>query len=142
MTKEMYVTRHQMRTRFGASHQWFDQYMRGRGKIALSKLIQHAPPYFQPRLVDPLFTGTLRRTDGIAAYYKNGYAHREDGPAVIYPDGTKKWLIHGNLHREDGPAIEWADGAVEYYLHGIYLSSEDHWRRVLEGKKRNGGPPP
>ena len=76
------------------------------------------------------------------SYYKNGFLHREDGPASITPGGTKKWLIHGNLHREDGPAIEWADGAVEYYLHGIYLSSEEDWRRVLEGKKRTGGPPP
>jgi len=26
---------------------------------------------------------------------ENGYFHREDGPAVIYPDGTQYWYING-----------------------------------------------
>lgn len=25
----------------------------------------------------------------------NGAAHREDGPAVIFPDGVFRWYIHG-----------------------------------------------
>lgn len=62
-------------------------------------------------------------------HYVNGFIHNDDGPAVIYEDGSKEWyknglrhrdngkpaLVNGNrkewwlddrLHREDGPAIE------------------------------------
>jgi hypothetical protein len=31
--------------------------------------------------------------------------HREDGPAVIWPHGTKEWYQNGVLHREDRPAV-------------------------------------
>ncbi len=44
--------------------------------------------------------------------------HREDGPAVEWPDGSKYWYIHGKEHREDGPAIEYYDGAKEWYING------------------------
>jgi uncharacterized protein YfkK (UPF0435 family) len=62
--------------------------------------------------------------------------HREDGPAVELPDGTKYWYINGKLHsieyadgekqwfkngkrhREDGPAIEYNDGTKEWYMNG------------------------
>ena len=33
------------------------------------------------------------------------YFHREDGPALIYPDGTEYWFFNGRIHREGGPAI-------------------------------------
>lgn len=48
---------------------------------------------------------------------KNGELHREDGPAVMWENGTKEWWIHDQLHREDGPAIEWADGSKEWCIH-------------------------
>jgi len=48
----------------------------------------------------------------------NGKLHREDGPAVEYPSGTKCWYLNGKYHREDGPAIEDADGTREWYLNG------------------------
>ena len=38
-------------------------------------------------------------------YKLNGNFHREDGPAVIWPDGTKEWWINGKRHKEDGPAF-------------------------------------
>lgn len=28
-------------------------------------------------------------------YDKNGMLHREDGPAIVYIDGTYWWFIHG-----------------------------------------------
>lgn len=42
-------------------------------------------------------------------YYQwfTGKFHRKNGPALIYKDGTKMWYKNGYLHREDGPAIEW-----------------------------------
>lgn len=36
---------------------------------------------------------------------KSGNLHRENAPAVEYPDGTKEWWRNGMLHRDDGPAV-------------------------------------
>ena len=39
--------------------------------------------------------------------------HREDGPAVIYKEGSMRWYIAGAPHRDDGPAdITMKDGKV------------------------------
>lgn len=48
-----------------------------------------------------------------------GALHRENGPAVIKPDGSFYYYNHGKLHREDGPAIVRADGSEEWYINGI-----------------------
>ena len=32
--------------------------------------------------------------DGYKEWYKNGYLHREDGPAIEHPDGRKEWYIN------------------------------------------------
>ena len=54
-------------------------------------------------------------------YWRNErrYLHREDGPAVIWPNGNKEWWLNGNRHREDGPAVECADGGKEWWLNGV-----------------------
>jgi hypothetical protein len=44
--------------------------------------------------------------------------HREDGPAVEWPNGTKRWYLNGKLHREGGPAVEDANGTKFWYLNG------------------------
>jgi len=54
--------------------------------------------------------------------------HREDGPAVVCWDGTKKWFINNNLHREDGPAVVWSGGRESWYLNNINVSQEEHAR--------------
>ena len=54
-------------------------------------------------------------------YYKDEACtifHREDGPAIEYPNGSKEWLIDGKRHREDGPAIEYKNGRKEWWLNG------------------------
>lgn len=53
--------------------------------------------------------GPFEDEDGTLWYYKNGHLHRDDGPAVIYPDGGRKWYKQDELHRDDGPAVEWPD---------------------------------
>lgn len=35
---------------------------------------------------------------------------------VEYSNGTKAWYKNGELHREDGPAIEWPDGYKAWHL--------------------------
>ncbi len=57
-------------------------------------------------------------------YYEYGLLHREDGPAVVGPDGTfERWFKHGGLHREDGPAsIDYDDNGniqeVSWWING------------------------
>ena len=70
--------------------------------------------------------GRLHREDGPAIiwpdgskfYHIRGKRHREDGPAEEFANGTKGWLKNDKYHREDGPAIEVWDGSKEYYIDG------------------------
>jgi len=39
---------------------------------------------------------------GAEKWFKNSKLHRENGPAVIYPDGYKAYYQNDKLHREDG----------------------------------------
>jgi hypothetical protein len=49
-------------------------------------------------------------------YHRNaeGQLHCDNGPAVIYPNGTKIWYRWGKVHRTDGPAVENADGSYSW----------------------------
>ena len=47
--------------------------------------------------------------------YKNNKLHRDDGPAVIYSDGSKEWYKNGKLHRDNGPAIMNNNGYIAWY---------------------------
>lgn len=46
--------------------------------------------------------------------------HCDDGPAIIWADGTREWVVNGQHHREDGPAIEQKvkSGWGSWYKHG------------------------
>ena len=55
---------------------------------------------------------------------ERGFKHREDGPAVVYANGTEIWYLHGKLHREDGPALTRPDGHKAWYRNGV-LHRED-----------------
>lgn len=48
---------------------------------------------------------------------ERGELHREDGPAIIYANGSKSWYLKGERHREDGPAITRANGDKLWFLH-------------------------
>lgn len=50
--------------------------------------------------------------------------HSDEGPACIWPDGTKIWYQGGDKHRIDGPACEFPDGSVEFYWRGERIT--DH----------------
>lgn len=54
-----------------------------------------------------------------------GRPHREEGPALEFPDGEKYWFRHGVAHREDGPAWEGPDGtARKHSLRGVITRQE------------------
>ena len=56
--------------------------------------------------------------DGTIAYsyLEKGNYHRNEGPAIITPEGAQEYFIHSLRHRENGPAIIYSDGSEEYWL--------------------------
>jgi hypothetical protein len=68
--------------------------------------------------------------NGSKSWYINGKCHREDGPAVEYTNGYKAWYINDKRHREDGPAVEYADGSKEWYINGKRLTEEEFDARM------------
>ena len=59
-----------------------------------------------------------------------GVVHRDEGPAILRPNGVKMWCQNGKLHRENGPAIEYADGSVLWYLHGKQYSKTRFYQQL------------
>jgi len=49
-------------------------------------------------------------------YNKLGQVHRDDGPAIVCPNGYQSWWQNGKRHRLDGPAIIWTDGTEFWYI--------------------------
>ncbi len=80
-----------------------------------------------------LSNGLFHREDGPAIEYPNdekewwlnGNRHREDGPAIIRSDGTKECRIDGERHREDGPAVITKRGTKEWWLNGKLHREEE-----------------
>ena len=55
--------------------------------------------------------------------------HRTHGPAMVFSNGTKKWLQNDKLHRTDGPALAWSNDEVEWYLNGDRFSEDEFHER-------------
>src|ERR1035437_1789864 len=67
------------------------------------------------------------RKDGVRAWVRvdHGEIHRDDGPALIFPDGKQEWWSHGQHQR----TVE-ADGTVKWFgqnekKHGDFLHRDD-----------------
>lgn len=70
--------------------------------------------------------------DGTIMYHnEEDQLHREDGPAMISPDGYQEWFINDKYHREDGPAIITSDDYKEYWLNGKEYSHEE-WLKLVK----------
>ena len=71
----------------------------------------------------------VRTADGYVAYLWNDgtgpKVHREDGPAIMKPDGYQSWWQNNHLHRDDGPAIIRPDGDFEFWWQGIRFHAKD-----------------
>jgi len=61
--------------------------------------------------------------NGSKEWYINGVRHRTNGPAVIVPGYYKEWYVNSKLHRLDGPAVEWSDGEREYWINGKVIET-------------------
>jgi hypothetical protein len=84
--------------------------------------------------------GEMHREDGPAlimpngVYYHfiNGKCHREGGEPAVYTDtGTQYWYEQGQLHNLNGPAIIYDDGECEYWIDGIEYSETDYKKILL-----------
>jgi len=73
--------------------------------------------------------------DGTKKWYVDGKLHREDGPAIEWPNGNKEWYINDNLHRIDGPAIEYTDGSKHWYLNGKRHREDGPAVEYIDGTK-------
>ena len=56
-----------------------------------------------------------------------GAAHRLDGPAAEWYDGSWAWFKYGVRHREDGPAVYYPEETLKYfwYLDGQSYTLEE-----------------
>lgn len=86
----------------------------------------------------------LHRKNGPALIYPNGTKHwyffgklhRDNGPAIESANGVRKWYVNGRLHRTDGHAMEWPDGDKYYCLNG-FLYSKEEWFAALTPEQRH-----
>lgn len=97
----------------------------------------------------------ILKTDehGTKRWLLNNKYHREDGPAIEYPDGRKEWYVDGRLHRVNGPAIEcfrntlfqyeywYQDGLLHREDGPAYTNNDNDKEWYIEGKyHRTDGP--
>lgn len=59
-----------------------------------------------------------RITEIITYRDEYGKLHREDGPATIFPGGTRAFRNNNNAHRIDGPAHMYPNGYKEWWIDG------------------------
>lgn len=64
-------------------------------------------------------------------YYKNGVAHRTDGPAIRHNIWNGEyWYFQGRKHRLDGPAFIQHKNII-FSIHGKYYTKENFWNHPL-----------
>ena len=67
----------------------------------------------------------------------NHRLHRENGPAIIFPDGDSSWFFDGKLHRINGPAIDWkVEGRFVWALHGVRVdcTTQEEFEQLMRMK--------
>jgi len=81
-------------------------------------------------------TDRIVGVDGKISYWDYDKLHREDGPAVIYPNGDKIWCMNNQIHRLDGPAIERVGDEKQWWINGkqINCETQKEFERLLKMK--------
>ena len=71
--------------------------------------------------------------DTAVLFYKKGteILHRDNGPAIEWTDGSKRWYKEGRRHRLDGPACENNDGHKEYWIEGKHIENVNSIEEAL-----------
>lgn len=80
---------------------------------------------------------TVEVTPEKTVWYREGTnaLHREDGPAIVFADGTKRWYVNDRLHREDGPAVEHTNGTKQWFINGTQLTEQEFLERTAPVKE-------
>lgn len=65
-------------------------------------------------------------SDGIEFWYKNNLIHKDNGPAIIWPEGNEQWHKNGKRRRTNGPVM-------------IYPNGKEEWRKSKR-KRRTDAP--
>jgi hypothetical protein len=47
------------------------------------------------------YTGIVEQSNGDLIWYYKGKVHREDGPAIDYPNGYKAWYLNGIKYSQE-----------------------------------------
>ena len=71
-------------------------------------------------------------SNGTKYWYLNGELHREDGPAIEWPNQSKAWYLNGKLHREAGPAVEISNGTKYWYLNDKKYTEEEYYKELFK----------
>ena len=77
----------------------------------------------------------IEYTTGDKRWYQNGDLHRIDGAAVEYANGSKLWCKNGVSHREDGPAVEWRNGSKSWCQNGLLHRTDGPAFVYADGRK-------
>ena len=92
----------------------------------------------------PSLTGVLRTIDGATMHIVDGKLHRENGPAVVHPDGrTESWL-HGAFQPCPGVPVDTArsyvflhaDGLDDQFMHQLRAHADRMTRDDREALER------
>jgi len=66
-----------------------------------------------------------------------GIKMKKTGIFIKISDKAKRHYLNDFLHREDGPAIEFPNGNKEYYISGIEYLEEYYWKEIKKRKSLN-----
>ena len=56
---------------------------------------------------------------------------------LVCSNGIQSWHLDGKLHREDGPAIIRPDGYQVWWLNGVRVSAEEVFNKLPKEKQLN-----
>jgi hypothetical protein len=73
--------------------------------------------------------GLIVYENGNKFWYKNGKWNSKES----YVKQVDNWLIKGVLHREDGPAVKWPDGRDEWWLDNFCYGGKKpkNWKKLV-----------
>lgn len=73
----------------------------------------------------------IQRLDGSFEWWVGGIQHRDfnDEPAVSNKK-AKRWYYKGLPHRDNGPAVIYPNGTLRYYIYGKEID-EDQFNKLL-----------
>lgn len=65
----------------------------------------------------------MKTTIYFKRYIKNDPTQKKE--IRFWPNGEKRWILNGFLHREDGPAVIYHNGTKYWYLEGQPCFQQD-----------------